>query len=230
VIQQIAKFKSRKPDIQRTQHSPRLWYSEIAFEQPVCIEAEISNAIARRDALGHQPGGQTFAPLPEFGIGKLMTAADHADFVGVKIHRAMQKAKRRERDEHSRKYTAHPNNRRRDCSTGELFDVPGHRSPWKLHLATKLWKRGSGRKVSHFGSTSRKFRWTSRISKARFQGKHGLIRLLQTYLDQRLCIRRHEALRCLCMQYAQDLFRLLQASAFGKNVTLLARALCCCCR
>jgi hypothetical protein len=89
-------------------NSPSLRHAEIAFEQPVRVEAKISNAIARRDTLGSESSGQPLAPLPEFGIGKLDAGADHADLVWVKVHRPVRKAKRRERDEHSGKCTAHP--------------------------------------------------------------------------------------------------------------------------
>ena len=44
--------------------------AEITLQQLVVVEAEISDAVARLDPFGRQPGGQPFAALAELGVGE----------------------------------------------------------------------------------------------------------------------------------------------------------------
>ena len=95
-------LRLRQAHVQRHDDAARLDHAEIAFEELMVIEAEISDALAGPQSLRFQRRSQPLGARAELGIGETARTADDTDFLSVQIHRPMHASNRRQRHDHER--------------------------------------------------------------------------------------------------------------------------------
>ena len=84
------KLRWLKAHVERHRDGSNERRAVVAFEKLVVVEAEIGDAVAGADAVGKQPGCETFATLSELGVGERTGAGDDSSFFSVKIDGAIQ--------------------------------------------------------------------------------------------------------------------------------------------
>jgi hypothetical protein len=93
-------FVWSEPDVQRHHDSAGQQDAEIAFQELMRVEAEVSYAISFRDAFRKQAGREALATLAELCISKAVLSADNAGLPTVEIDRAVQASYWREGNVH----------------------------------------------------------------------------------------------------------------------------------
>ena len=99
--QDRAQLGGREADVERHHHGAGLRHAEISFQQPVRVEAEKADAVARLHAGPLQSADASLSQRsPNCGVGEPLRAADDAFFGAIEIDAAMQAAQRRQGNFH----------------------------------------------------------------------------------------------------------------------------------
>ena len=97
MVQHVDQLHLRQADVDRHDDAAGHDHAVVSFQELVRIETQVRHPVPRQHAQLFQPRGQPLAARAELGVGKLLVAADHPDFPGKYIHRAIKEPNGSER-------------------------------------------------------------------------------------------------------------------------------------
>ena len=101
VVQDEGEFISRKPDVERKQHSPRLNGPVIRFQQAVAIAGQEGDAASLRHSHRLQSTGQMVTSVGKLRVGETQLAADDTGLSPIQLRRTPLESQWSQRNIHS---------------------------------------------------------------------------------------------------------------------------------